>query len=178
LGHVPDFLAVSPEGGRLYTIANRSRRLSIVSTADDLVRTLDLPRDGGPLAVSPDGTIYVGSMAEGIMVVDASKGASGVIRDVIPTGGPVWNMAITPDGRKIFLAMGKLGIKRLSTQTRDLIQITDRVCRINVVDQWAEPDTMSWRFSMSKPKRASGLSMMSPWSATLQRFLLTGSCLC
>jgi hypothetical protein len=65
---------------------------------------------------------------EGIMKLHAPGSSSSGVSDIIPTDGSVWNMAITPDGSKLYLAMGKAGVKRLSTGTGKLVQISDRVC--------------------------------------------------
>ncbi len=47
---------------------------------------------------------------------------------VIPTGGPVIDMAVTPSGKKIFLTMGIAGLLRISIGSWKTSQITDRVC--------------------------------------------------
>jgi hypothetical protein len=78
--------------------------------------------------VSPDGTIYIGSQVEGIMTLHARRRSSSVLPEIMPTDGPVWNMAMTPDGSKLYLAMGMAGVKRFSIKSRQLVQITDRVC--------------------------------------------------
>ena len=50
----------------------------------------------------------------------------------LPTGGQIYDFAIDPRGRRLFLAMGQLGLKRLSLPSGSLTQITDRVCPIYV----------------------------------------------
>ena len=74
-----------------------------------------------------DGTVYAASTVEGVAVVSGIS-RRGTSRCVIPTGGPVWGMAITPDGKKVFLAMSNAGVRRISTGSGHLTPLTDRVC--------------------------------------------------
>lgn len=125
LDHGPHFLAVSPDGTKLFVAENRGKALSIIDTRDGKVRSIPLASPAGPLAVSAQGVLYVGSRVEGIMVLDTTKE---LLLGTIPTGGPVQAMALTPDGEKLFLAMRQFGLKRLQTGSRKLDQISDRVC--------------------------------------------------
>ncbi len=126
LSHVPAFLAISPKGDKLFAANGFRRTLSIIRTTDGFVRTLELPEDGGPLAVSPNGRLYVGSTVEGITVVDIDT--ERILPERISTDGPVFGMALTPDGKKLFLAMGKSGVKRLSIRSGTFAQVSDRIC--------------------------------------------------
>jgi DNA-binding beta-propeller fold protein YncE len=126
LSHQPTYLAISPKGDKVFATEDHGRVLSILSIVDNSVSTLTLPQDAGPLAVSRNGTLYIGSLVEGIMVVDI---ATGHLRPgFIATGGPVRGMAITPDGGELFLAMSMKGLKRLSIGSEKLTQVSDRVC--------------------------------------------------
>jgi DNA-binding beta-propeller fold protein YncE len=129
----PPFLAISPNGDKVFAIGNRSRALSIITTADLQVRNLELPRYGGPIAVAPDGVLYIGSILEGIMVVSTDRQAGATLREVVATGGPVRSLALSPDGEKLFLAMSSAGVKVLSIRSKKLSQLTDRVCPENLV---------------------------------------------
>ena len=126
LGHEAGYLAISPKGDKLFTIDGQTRTLVIVTTRDRTVRTLQLPRAAGALAVSRDGLLYIGSALEGVMVVDIDR--ERVRPEILRTGGLVRDMALTPDGTKLFLAMSDAGLKRLFTRTGKLDQISDRVC--------------------------------------------------
>jgi len=126
LSHPPDFLAVGRSGDRVFATSAYGHTLSIIETKDGTVRTIALPRDGGPLAVGPDDLVYVGSLVNGVMVVDV--GAGRVLPKILQTGGPVWSMALTPDASKLFLAMGPAGLKRLSPGSGELVQLSDRAC--------------------------------------------------
>ena len=64
------------------------------------------------------------------MTIDAESGQ--LLPGLIATGGPVISMAITPDGEKLFLAMGTSGLKRLSTGSGKLAVVSDRVCPENL----------------------------------------------
>jgi hypothetical protein len=126
LDHIPEFLALTPDGSKLYVSSASSPTLSVLRTADGSVRKLTLPKDGGPLAVSPDGhTLYVGFLTYGIAVVDVGSDS---VRSVISTPGPVFSLSFTPDGTKLFLAMSKMGVWRMLAATRELRQITSQQC--------------------------------------------------
>ncbi len=125
LSHRPTYLAISPRGDKVFAADSLGRTLSILSTANNSVRTLALPQDAASLAVSPDGKLYIGSQVDGLMVL---KIDSAQLLPSIPTGGPVMGMAITPDGSQLFLAMSMKGLKRLSTRSAKLTQISDRIC--------------------------------------------------
>ena len=126
LSHRPTYLAISPRGDKVFAADENERTLSILSTSDNSVRTITLPQDGGPLAVSRNGKLYIGSTVEGIMVLDIDSGQ--LLPGIIPTGGHVAGMAITPDGDKLFLAMSMSGLKRLSTGSENLAVVSDRTC--------------------------------------------------
>jgi DNA-binding beta-propeller fold protein YncE len=126
LGHRPNYLAVSPRGDKLFATGEHGRTLSVLSTTNNSVSTVTLPQDAGPLAVSRNGKLYIGSLVEGIMVVDVETGQ--LRPGLIATGGPVLNMAITPDDSKLFLAMSMNGLKRLSIESGQVTQISDRIC--------------------------------------------------
>ena len=128
LRHSPDFMAVSPDGQTVYALSEGSRQLSVVRTTDDEITNLDLPQPAGPLAVSPQGTVYVASSVEGLMAIGPPADAPDSADHIIHTGGRVWNMVITPDGRNLYLAMGMGGVKRYSPVTGELANITDRIC--------------------------------------------------
>jgi DNA-binding beta-propeller fold protein YncE len=125
LSHRPYYLAISPRGDKVFTTEDHGHTLSILSTANNSVTTLALPQDAGPLAVSRNGKLYIGSPVEGIMVVDVKTGQ--LRRELIKTGGPVHGMAITPDSSQLFLAMDMHGLKRLSGSGK-LTQVSDRIC--------------------------------------------------
>src|SRR5262249_60739060 len=101
------------------------QRLAVIDLESHFVQEVPLPRTGGSLAVARDGTVYVGSPVEGVMVYD--PGVKRFRPSPILTYGPVWNMALTPDGRKLFLAMSQAGVRRLSVETGELKQITNQV---------------------------------------------------
>lgn len=127
LTHQPNSLAISPDGKKLFAAEGQGRTLSIIDTDSATVRrTLAFPRDIGRLAVSLSGRLYIASPVEGLFVLDIAR--EQLLPGAISTGGPVWDLAVTPDGEKLFLAMGAAGLKRLSTRTGKIDQVSDRVC--------------------------------------------------
>jgi DNA-binding beta-propeller fold protein YncE len=77
------------------------------------------------MAVTRRGKLYIGSSVDGLMVLDIAS--EQLLPHIMPTGGPVWDIAATPDGSKLFLAMGTAGLKRLTIGTSGLVQVSDRV---------------------------------------------------
>jgi Concanavalin A-like lectin/glucanases superfamily len=122
----PDYMALTPDGSKLYVSSAVSRTLSVIRTADGSARKLALPKDGGPLAISPDGRrLYVGLSTDGVAVVDVG---SDFVGPVIPTAGPVYTLSFTRDGTKLFLAMSRKGVWRMLAATGEMRQITSRQC--------------------------------------------------
>ncbi len=124
--HFPDAMALTPRGDKLYAATSGRRTLSIVNTNDFSVRTLLLPREAAGMAASPDGKLYIGSTGDGLMTLDTRRDR--LMPYIVPTGGAVFDMALTPDGKKLYLAMSYRGVKRFSPETGALAQLTDRVC--------------------------------------------------
>jgi hypothetical protein len=120
-------LAATPDGRKVYAVSGLARSLSILHTTDDQITTVSLPRDGGALAMSPDGTrLYLGSTAGGIIVIDTRSDS--VVGPIVETPGPIIDVAITPDGKKLFVAMSLKGVWRVLTATGSIHQVTNQVC--------------------------------------------------
>ncbi|MGH9664816.1 MAG: YncE family protein, partial [Bryobacteraceae bacterium] len=67
--------------------------------------------------MSRDGTrIYFGSLWEGVTVVNT---ATDRLERTIHTGAPVFGLAVSPDNRKLFIAMGNSGLARIDLKTQD-----------------------------------------------------------
>ena len=125
LSHQAEFLAISADGRQLFAASGHRHTLSVINTADLSVHEISLPRDAGPLAATRNGKLYIGSRVDGLMIFDIASGR--LLQPMIPTGGPVFDMAATPDGAKLFLTLGTAGLKRLIVGKSDLMQISDRV---------------------------------------------------
>ncbi len=77
--------------------------------------------------MSPDGRyLYVGSTVNGIMIIDTAQDR--ILPAIIATGGPVFELAVTPDGRKIFAALGQQGVKSVMLSNGEVRQVTRQIC--------------------------------------------------
>jgi WD40 repeat protein len=127
LNYAPDWLVASPDEQRVYAVGGNSPLLTAISTKTDALKVRTLPQDGGPLAVNPVGAqLYVGSRIGGIMVIDAESDQHAP--KLIPTAGPVWDLAVTPDGSKLFVAMSHQGVWRFLTKDWTARQVTNQGC--------------------------------------------------
>jgi DNA-binding winged helix-turn-helix (wHTH) protein len=128
--HRAHLLGASPLGHSLFAAAFYGRQISIVDTNSKRLRKeLDLSDGVHCLAVSADGKLYIGSISEGVMVFDS---VTDRFLPRIETGGPVFDIAITPSGDRLYLAMGVLGLKRFSTASRQLVQLSNQACPENL----------------------------------------------
>src|SRR5581483_4749935 len=100
-------LALAPDQSRLYVAEYNHDRVAVIDTrAKALLREVLVSHSPIALAVSPDGQrVYVGQWAgqrEGqLSVIDAR---SGIARE-LHVGGPVAGLALSADGRIVYLAM-------------------------------------------------------------------------
>ena len=110
---LPHFLAVTPDGRRVYVGNSYSNTVSVIDTADDtVIATIPVgsndPYAGGSypqgVAVSPDGRkVYVANsyLANSVSVIDTS---TNTVIDTIPVGNGPEGLAVTADGSKIYVA--------------------------------------------------------------------------
>src|SRR5581483_3333340 len=95
LPNIPEWLAVSPSGDRLFAASAASRKLVVIDLDTGAQRAVVLPADAGSLAMGADGKLYVGSPQGAVMIVDALERPERLI-STAPAGGPVWNIALSP----------------------------------------------------------------------------------
>lgn len=126
-------LLMAPDGKTLYAISSpEGRSLAVIGTEDLLVkRTVHLPLPPRSAFLSRNGKhIYISSLEYGVMEVNT--GADGGVPRVIPTDGPTFEVAVTPDEKKLFLAMGYAGLKRISLQTSESRVLSPLACPVSL----------------------------------------------
>src|SRR5260370_39985138 len=83
------------------------------------------------MVMSPDGgRLYVASITGGIAVIDTKTDQ--LLPGAITVAGSVHDLVVTPDGKKLFMAMNRNGVWRVLTTNGGLKQITDRICPVNL----------------------------------------------
>jgi hypothetical protein len=111
----------------LYAIEPFGRTVTELG-ADDLriKRRFHLPHPARGAAIGGDGKrLYIGSPDALVMVVDTGLGS---VERLIPTGRPVFDLTVTPDEKKIFLAMASGGLRRILTSSGEAATLSEFAC--------------------------------------------------
>lgn len=124
--HVIGSLLITPDGKKLYAFEQKGKNVDVFDTATlNIARTITLPRAVYRAAITRAGRyIYAGSMVDGLISIDTRTDQ---VSSVIPTGGPVMHVAVTPDNQRIFLAMGSKGLLEADPNTGHLRVISEHV---------------------------------------------------
>jgi YVTN family beta-propeller protein len=109
--NMPDGVAVTPDGSKVYVANCVGNTMSVIATATDTVTTITDSSFSAAVgvAVSPDGsTVYVSNYAADtgntVSVIDtATDTVTTVIRDPSSFNFP-WGVAVTPDGSTVYVA--------------------------------------------------------------------------
>jgi YVTN family beta-propeller protein len=111
VGDFPRGLAITPDGARLYVV-NGFETMSVIDTSTStVVATISNIPANGEIVMSPDGTrAYVPGYfnGQGVTVIDTA--ANAVVGHLVglPSGDPIYGIAITPDGSRLYVANGNL----------------------------------------------------------------------
>lgn len=127
IGATPSFVAVAPDGARAYVANGDAQNITVLDTANN--RTIStIPIATGPpqfLTFAPDGrTLYITvSNTQGtIHAIDVLDVASNTVTATIPQSGMPLRPAVTPDGRRLFVANHDIpSVSVIDTTTRTVI---------------------------------------------------------
>src|SRR5258708_31864471 len=108
VGKRPQRAVMTPNGAEVYVTNFNDNTVSVINTSTNAV-SFTLSVGGSPLslAVSPDGSkVFVGDNAGAVSIINTlTKMVTAVV-----TPGPVRDLALTPDGSKLYLAMEFSGL--------------------------------------------------------------------
>lgn len=129
VGRNPGAVALSPDGKTLYVANRDDHTVGIVSTGS--AQSIDqVPVGGTPgtIALSPDGrTAYVAltiGMQGGVAILDTTSRRA----TQISTQCPVRDLALIPNGGKLYLAEEFCGLQLLRLADRSTVTIDSRLC--------------------------------------------------
>jgi len=114
VGEFPGGLALTPDGSRLYVVNGGDRTTSVIDTSTNaVVATIsDTPSGKGEIVMSPDGTrAYIPGFAngtQGVTVIDTTTNTVAGHLVGLASGDPIYGIAITPDGTRLYVANGNL----------------------------------------------------------------------
>ncbi len=119
-GRIDQKLLITPDGKKLYAFSTANRGVTVFGVEDlQIKRTFDLPFPAHSASMpARSDRIYISSHtpeAE-VMVLDT---ATDRVVELIRASAPVFGIAVTPDEKKLFLALGRQGINRINLKTRE-----------------------------------------------------------
>jgi hypothetical protein len=131
LGYKTAWLLLKPGGRMLYAIESFGRSVTEVGVDDlRIKRRFHLPHPARGAAIGGDGKrLYIGSPDGLVMVMDTSLGS---VERLIPTGCPVFDLTVTPDEKKLFLAMASGGLRRITTASGEAATLSEFACPMYV----------------------------------------------
>src|ERR1035437_6205147 len=131
LGYKAAWLLVKPGGRTLYAIEQFGRSVTELGVDDlRIKRRFHLPHPARGAAIGGDGKrLYIGSPDALVMGVDTSLGT---VERLIPTGRAVFDLTVTPDGKKIFLAMASGGLRGIRAPPGEPATLSEFACPLYV----------------------------------------------
>ena len=116
VGGIPQRVAITPGGDEVYVTSLESNTVSVFETTTyKVTSTIAVHGQPGPIVVAQDGLhVYVGHGDGGITVIDARTKFA---RWVDVGNGPVRDLALTRDGRSLYIAAEHSGLRRLKLAT-------------------------------------------------------------
>lgn len=127
VGTSPIRLVASRDGAQLYVSNFGSDSVSNVSIESmKQIQVFPVGNQPSSLALSPDGRVlYVGNNGGGVSIIDLSERRT---LGLISTPGPVRDLAISNDGRKVYLALEYQGLGELDTATNQVTTVSHVRC--------------------------------------------------
>ncbi len=127
VGADPDQIALSPDGTTAFVANLADASISVVNLALRRVRaTWKLPGPPHSMVLAPNGSaLYVTDNVDNdILVLNTADGS----RRTVATPGVVSDLAVSPDGGMLYLALQYNGLERMNTRTFALSHLTGPDC--------------------------------------------------
>jgi uncharacterized protein (TIGR03437 family) len=141
VGSSPQQAVITPNGGEVYVSNNAGNTISVISTSSNsVVSTIPVGTRPTSLAISPDGSrVYVANSGDGLgenaggsvsVINTATKSLVGSFTFALPgsKGYPVRDIALTPNGAKLYVALEYGGLARIFTATNTGGSISGDLC--------------------------------------------------
>ena len=122
----PTNIAFTPDGKTAYVTSLSGGKIYVIDTASQtIVDTLNAPYPV-PVVISPDGTLaFVGNGSYESGQIQVIRTSDNVVIKTIQVPDGLWSMAITPDGKKLFVGSeNTTSISVISTKTLKVKQIS------------------------------------------------------
>jgi len=130
VGHEIGWLFVSPDGKLLYVVELFGRTITVIATEDGQIkRKLQLPQAANSAVMAKSGKrLYIGS-ANSVILYDLSLET---VERTISTEFQVFDIAVTPDEKKLFVALGNDGLQRISLPSLESSSLSEFACPMHM----------------------------------------------
>jgi YVTN family beta-propeller protein len=144
VGLRPDRLVISSDDSEVYVTNEGDNTVAVIDTTNNNVSAIiHVGKRPGPMAIASDNRLFVGNRG-GFEYSEGSarfvEGSVSVIDTMtkqvistIPMGDEISDLAVTPDGKKLYLAIVRRGLQKVMTATYAVIPVSAVTCPMALV---------------------------------------------
>jgi hypothetical protein len=168
VGHEIGWLFVSPDGKLLYVVELFGRTITVIATEDGQIkRKLQLPQAANSAVMAKSGKrLYIGS-ANSVILYDLSLET---VERTISTEFQVFDIAVTPDEKKLFVALGNDGLQRISLPSLESSSLSEFACPMHMAMD-SEGKRLFVAYQCSGPSGKSGHDIVEVYDAQSEQRL-------